>query len=211
MTYWKFLRSGRVSPFSGFAWEPGTWYTAGAAQWCEAGFHACRAADLPYWLNDELWQVELSEPVLAAPHKVVAARARVLRQVGHWTPGTARELALECARRSAVHAVAELAEAGLGAGAEALRAAAQGPEPQLWAQVAHENAIEARARGARQAALLCDYVGDAVLYMADFPAATIAYIAARAASQRSSADTGDPYTAERKWQADWLVRTLGLS
>ncbi len=132
--YWKFLRAGAVSPFTGFAWPTtdGAWVqAAGAAdaagaEFCQTGIHACRRADLPYWLTDELWSIELAEPVLHDVHKVVATRARLLGRVESWTPETGRELAQACVARTARHAADELREAGLSE--EADRLANQPPD-----------------------------------------------------------------------------------
>jgi hypothetical protein len=45
----KFLRAGRVGPFSGFLWpESGLWVqAAGKTVACRRGLHACRTRDLP--------------------------------------------------------------------------------------------------------------------------------------------------------------------
>lgn len=210
MPYWKFLRAGAVSPFTGHSWVPGEWATAEAARPCRAGFHACRAADLPYWLNDELWQVELDSPVRETAHKVVAMRAQAVHRVEPWTAAAAGELALACARRTARHAAAELAEQGLSHEAERLEHVASTSPPPQWGDITRDCAQAARARGARQAAKLCAYVLDAGEALGAYPVASSAYIAARAANQRSSAGAADPYAAERAWQADWLVQRLGL-
>ena len=64
MIAYKFLRAGRVGPFSAFQWpEPDVWVRAApelAA--CRRGIHACRPSDLPWWLADELWEIELRRP-----------------------------------------------------------------------------------------------------------------------------------------------------
>ena len=44
----KFLRAGRVGPFSGVVWDDGPVH-AGRGP----GVSACRPRDLPYWLGDE--------------------------------------------------------------------------------------------------------------------------------------------------------------
>src|SRR5437660_664030 len=60
MIAYKFLRAGRIGPFSRFAWpEPGVWVRASASDRCRRGIHACRMRDLPWWLGQELWEIEL--------------------------------------------------------------------------------------------------------------------------------------------------------
>lgn len=210
MTYWKFLRAGGVSPFAGHVWEPGQWVTATGADACQAGVHACRAADLPYWLNVELWRFELAEPVSLAEHKIVSARARAVARVPEWDAEAAAELALACAARTAGHAAGELTDGHLDDEARRLAEVTSAAPPAVWIKVAQDCAEAANARGARQAIKLCEYVLDAVDALQRYPVASTAYIAARAANQRSSAEEADPYRAERAWQADWLVRRLGL-
>jgi hypothetical protein len=87
---YKFLRAGSVAPFTGFRWEPGRWVEAGDAVPCEEGVHACRIEDLPFWTNDELWEIELDGEVVASGRKVVASRGRLLRRVDGWTAESAR-------------------------------------------------------------------------------------------------------------------------
>ena len=61
MIAYKFLRAGRWGPFSRLRWpKPGEWGRAGAdTSLCRCGVHACRISHLPWWLAEELWQVEL--------------------------------------------------------------------------------------------------------------------------------------------------------
>jgi len=55
-------------------------------QWLQGrsgeGVHACALGDLPYWLDDELWEVELDAPIFRAARQLVAAAA-IDGQVGH--------------------------------------------------------------------------------------------------------------------------------
>jgi hypothetical protein len=53
---YKFLRAGRVGPFSGVAWPaPGTWlHAAGGGRACDRRVHACRLRDLPEWIDAAL-------------------------------------------------------------------------------------------------------------------------------------------------------------
>lgn len=206
--YWKFLRAGAVSPFTGFRWTATgrTWVTAEDVTACATGIHACRSGDLPYWLSDELWAIELHEPVVETEGKIAAARARLLDPVERWTAETARALAEECVLRTAVHAAAELRAAGFDDYAGRLA------DQQLegLALVVQDIMQELPDREGRKAAKLCGYAYDAVQLVSAYPVATIAYIAARAANNRSGPANTDYYTIEREWQARWLVNTLGL-
>ena len=84
----KALRAGAVSPFSGFRWPtpgdgPGPWVAAIPSP-CASGVHACLRGQLPIWLHDELWEIELGGPVTTLERKVVAARGRLVRRVEGW-------------------------------------------------------------------------------------------------------------------------------
>jgi hypothetical protein len=222
VSYWKFLAAGAVGPFSGFDWAAvaGTWVQAERGLLCRSGIHACRRADLPYWLAAELWQVELDDPV-PAEHKVVARRARLGDRVTAWEPGLQRQFAVACVGRTAYHASRQLVAAGLVDQAEQLAAAAAGlaetnappPEavlPELEA-LAHRAARAARGSGGgRHAEILVRYLLDALEYLDACPPASVAYVAAHAADRRIPHGEVQPYLAERRWQADWLSARLSL-
>lgn len=107
MIAYKFLREGAVGPFSRVAWpppengRPGEWIRAtGSLELCGNGVHACRTTDLPLWIFDELWQVELDAPIRVAPTHVVASAGRLKARVDGWGPRTAADFAAACAERT---------------------------------------------------------------------------------------------------------------
>lgn len=73
--------------------------------------HACTAEDLPYWLNAELWEVELDGAV-RGERKLSAQRGRLVRRVDAWDGAAARAFAESCAERlrEASHRAPEAAE-----------------------------------------------------------------------------------------------------
>ena len=89
MTTYKFLARGAVGPFTRYRWPvPGP---TGAGAWVEApdgrtdhGIHACRAQDLAFWLDAELWRAELADPIVEGQRQVVAGRGRLLERVSPW-------------------------------------------------------------------------------------------------------------------------------
>jgi hypothetical protein len=97
---YKFLREGRVGPFTGFRWEPATWVEIGDPVLCDRGVHACRPGDLPFWINDELWEVELDGDVVAGERQVVAPRGQLVRRIDAWTKAAAQELGDTSAARA---------------------------------------------------------------------------------------------------------------
>jgi hypothetical protein len=96
----KFLRRGRVAPFTGFTWPTDAWVEAERVEPCRGGVHACRPQDLPYWLASELWEIELAGEIREQEHKVVAARGRLVRQRDDWTEALLDAFAHELARRA---------------------------------------------------------------------------------------------------------------
>lgn len=101
MTYYKWLWAGRVSPTMGVQWpKPGVWLRAeGPLAVYQNGIHACREGDLIYYINEELWTIDL-DPEMDEKNSQVASRAGcLLEQVTTWNDRTARLFAADCAER----------------------------------------------------------------------------------------------------------------
>jgi hypothetical protein len=195
MIAYKFLRRGRVGPFSGFVWPaPGGWVTAGDTERCRRGVHACRPQDLPWWLADELWEIELEGEVSVAGHKLVAPAGGLVRRVGAWTSATAQEFADACAWRARDHAVTALSRLSHPAEARALARAATLDDVLRTARAQAEEVVNAR--------IGLTIAGDGAVRALTGAAPTSAYIAAHAA-QRLDGHGG--YDAERAWQSRWLA------
>ncbi|GAB3465816.1 hypothetical protein [Actinophytocola sediminis] len=205
MRYWKFLRAGARGQFTGYRWTPGVWAHSERTRPCGAGFHACRTGDLPYWLGEELWLIDLDGPITELDRKVVAPTAMLVERVTAWDAAAGREFALDCVRRVAEYAAAELADHGLTGDAEDLRAAT---DPAGWAAAA---AAAADRTDLASAVLLCGYVQDAVETFDGYPAPASAYLAARVADECAREPAADGYADERSRQARWLVDRLELT
>jgi hypothetical protein len=119
MIAYKALCAGGLAPISGYAWPrpaagaPGPWVLGrpGAAI-CRDAVHGCRVADLPWWLQAELWEAEFDGPIALGRHKISAPRARLLRRVDAWDGTCARRFAAACADRAADHAAAARRDGG---------------------------------------------------------------------------------------------------
>jgi hypothetical protein len=201
MIAYKFLRSGRTGPFSGFQWpEPGVWVQAArdlAA--CKRGVHACRPSDLPWWLADELWEIELDGHVRVDEHKIIAPAGRLSWQIEGWTPACAQEYADACAWRAQRRAVQALTRAGHRHAARELATCATLDDVLVAARQLAKDIPETR--------ISLTIAGDgAVRALTGAPPAS-AYIAAHAA-MRLDGPAG--YAAERALQSRWLVERLGL-
>jgi len=204
---YKFLAAGGVGPFSRYPWPlprpgaPGAWVAgAGGATVCHDAVHACRATDLPWWLQDELWEAELGGAVTPGRHKVMAPRARLLRRVDGWDAACAQRFADACAMRARDHAATALERAGAehaaaqlrqATGTRALREAAR-----VWSKASDAARIPVRM------------AGDAGIRAAGGAAVVSAYIAAHTAAR---VDGPAAHDAEREWQADWLRTELALT
>jgi hypothetical protein len=97
---YNFLATGGIGRFTGFRWNTNAWVEAEGADACRVGIHACRVRDLPIWLDDELWEIELGGDVVQGDRKVVAARGRLTNRIEHWTPDLAHEFGRFCAKRT---------------------------------------------------------------------------------------------------------------
>ncbi|MGE5049370.1 MAG: hypothetical protein ACM3PC_12415 [Deltaproteobacteria bacterium] len=149
MIAWKFLRNGGVAPFTGFTWVPGAWVSGRPAH--GAGVHACRLPHLPYWVDDELWRIELGEPVVEHPTQVEGARGRLMQRVTAWDPAAFAQACAGRARAFALEApspelwdyarLAERAPAGSAAYIAAVAAVAARGEERAFAE---ERAWQAR-------------------------------------------------------------------
>jgi hypothetical protein len=211
---YKFLREGRLAPFSGHVWpEPGAgWVESdGELAPCATGVHACRVRDLPHWIANELWRVELDGDPVELQLKVVARRGRLVERIVAWDEASER-FADHCLRRTAHHAAFELSRVGLDSHGEALRAAEPSASPEELAAIAAEAARAGKGGKplVRRAAQLAEFVSDAVKWFEE--PAGVAYIAAHTAGMRRGHDAGidDPFEHERELQASWLATELGL-
>lgn len=191
MIAYKFLARGALSPFIGFRWpEPGEW--VGAREGRVELVHACRWEDLPYWLDDELWRVELEPPVRESRYQIASPRARLVARIAGWDPSLEREYSRACLMRAR-----DLASPHLDA---RLRGVLEGLEqPQAI--------VDALGR-AGPVPLAAWYLSDAANYALQLRTATVSYIACLLAS---TLDGGlAAFEAERAWQAGWLAKRLDL-
>jgi hypothetical protein len=209
MIAYKFLATGAVAPFTGKRWPtpgstgPGAWLAAEAADLVRYGVHACRAEDLAWWPDDELWVVELGTPIITGAFHVVAARARLLAQVTTWSEEGARQYASACAWRARDLALEALQRArleheacalgacvdlvSLQATATSIAGDAPREEPRGLAAYVAGAALRARQGRYPEASLQCAHLGAAIL----------------------GGEVGGE--RERAWQSRWLAERLRLS
>jgi hypothetical protein len=208
MLAYKFLADGAVAPFTGRRWPlpearaPGAWVVARPCDLARYGVHACRVEDLAYRLDDELWLVELEDPIARTPFQVVAARGRLPRRITAWNGASSHEYAAACAWRARDLAVEGLVRAGSNAEAAALRACIDLPSLEARANTLAGDATPEEPRG------LAAYVAGAALRARQgrFREASLqcAHLGAALARSEAGADQ------ERAWQSQWLGHRLGL-
>ena len=100
MTAWKFLGAARLGLYSGFSWPLGEWVEVSPPLVpSRRGIHACRVGDLPHWIDDELWTIELDGEIVEAERTLVASRGRLAERVPQWNAAAMGEFARACVDR----------------------------------------------------------------------------------------------------------------
>ena len=211
MRAYAFLDPAATDYVSGVRWPvpndrgPGAWLEAGA----DSRLRGYPADQLLWWLDQQLWEVELAGDVQKTDRSVLGARGRLLAPVDTWTPEVARELTMDCALRLRDRAVVALAADGKGKAAAVLATAGD------LESIAEAAASAASGDGG--GSLLAGYTADlvrAASFMPD-PARGAAVAARIAAHAHAGGDEGkqgyeEAYAEERALQGEWLRSRLGL-
>jgi hypothetical protein len=196
MLAWKFFSPGAVAPFTGVAWPRPDGRSAG---WVEAqskpgaGVHACALEDLPYWIDQELWIVELEGPVTRARRQLVGARGRLIAPVQEW-PSVQAGFTGACIERTRRRVIDALLAAGREGDATLLTAPG---DPEAERQIALSIAGSGPS--------FVGYVAD-VIRRRPYPG-TCAYMAANAAAAIGNVRG---HEQERAEQAAWFSARFKL-
>lgn len=205
MQAYKFLDADGHAPYTGAAWERGVWVETTEAEPCRIGVHGCRSIHLARWLDAELWEIELADPVVESHHKVVATRGRLVARVEGY-PAAVRALAIAGAWRARDRAVDALRSADLPTAP--LAAASSMGELASIGGAADDGTFAGRA--VALAADAAQFAEHGLPAQAPFAAACSAgHAAAGPAGGQSAFDAG--YGAERAYQSGWLAERLGLN
>lgn len=107
MIAYKFLAESGIGRFSERAWPlpqadgPGEWVSvAPPVSPCIRGIHATRASHLAYWLDNQLWQIELAGELVETESAVVAERGRLVRRIEQWNEAAWSALCAFCTERT---------------------------------------------------------------------------------------------------------------
>jgi hypothetical protein len=215
---WKFLDRRCSTVFSAFEWtppaggDPGPWVeAAGPVDGCRTGVHACRVADLPWWLSDQLFEIELDGAVFELDRKLVAPRGRLVRRVDAWADGGAKALAEASGWRARELAVWALRRGGRDAEAERLSTIA------TLADLEAEGAAVAAALAGEPAVVVAvGLAADGAHYALVGEPEQAPFVAACAAGHAGRIAGGDgayrpAFEEERRAQAAWLAERLDLT
>ena len=167
------------------------------------GLHLSRVADLPYWLGEELYAVEVDGDVVEGRSVVAASRARLTERVTGWHRDAAVAFGRDCVWAARDVVVRLLRTAGRDPAADALEAV-----PTLTVLAA--SADDVAQREAASATDDLGYLADAARFAEQIEgeaawasqAATVALVTATAAARGGGA--GSSWAGERARQAAWL-------
>ena len=224
MIAYKFLGRNRVALYSGYEWPVDEWVEVdGHLAVCTNGIHACTRHELPMWIDDELWAIELDD-VVDAGDVLVARRGRLQRRIEAWDDATACAFAESCIWRLRDQVVSALQLDGRDSD-----------------ELARQEALDDLQRAALEAALaerahdeLLTLLADTVELLrggrpdgyhaarSELPpragaiAANLGFVVAHAfgraavGASREEASYAAGFEAERRRQADWLGERLDL-
>jgi hypothetical protein len=183
------------------------WVEARRVVPCREGVHACRAADLSYWLASSLWEVELEAPVVESGHKLTARRGRLNAMVVSY-PAAAQELGAVCAWRARDRAAHALHKAGAQVLASRFAAATNLSEVKGLLGETDDSRFEgtAGALAADTAQLALDRMIPGAAFTS---ACSAGNIEADPAGEQADFERG--FAEERAFQSAWLVQRLELA
>lgn len=82
-------------------WSPGEWMpeVKGELESCRNGYHVVTLEQLPDWLGERIFEVEVGDEIVHADGKSVVRTCRLTRECTGWNERTARLFACDCAER----------------------------------------------------------------------------------------------------------------
>jgi hypothetical protein len=206
MIAFKFLARGAVGPFTGFAWPtptgsgPGGWVEMPADGLPDRGIHACLTEDLSFWIDEELWIVELGDLVQRSSGQLISSRGRLLQRTT-WAREVANELGKACTFKARDAAAQLLRRNGRVMEADRLLSCPDLPELQ---RVAREISQPCKTDFL---ANLAGFVADAARRANIGDIGTVTHIVAEFARASAGPMAAD---LERAWQGRWIAERLEL-
>lgn len=209
MRLFKFLKSDRKSPYSGYEYPPpGAWTSEihGAPVKYRRGYHLARPRDLSQWIDTELWVAEIREPARSVEcHDCVLTTSsiRLVELIDEWDLETMAIFTRDCVERArfAVNHINHAIHRGnVSKAAFAATAAAAAKDAAACVKAAI-NAVSdlnaaAYAEAARDVVVACANAAAANAYTDADGKPPAAYHAA--------------YVAEQRWQSRKICELLDL-
>ena len=205
MFAYRFLAKGGLGAVNQFLWPlpegsmPGAWIGPQADS-TTLGVYAQQLSDLPYWVHDELYRVELRGSVQTLSLGVLASEMRLVERVSGWNESLRRDFGEACVERLRQGAANTYDERGEPLIARCLIECDIREIPQVLAT--HDMTGRATVGN-----LLVQYIIDAVNVQNAGLTASVAHVARVALSE-------SPLLAakhdERLAQWQWLQHRLGL-
>jgi len=205
MFAYRFLARGGLGAVNQFKWPlpegstPGAW-VGPQADTTTLGVYAQRLSDLPYWVHDELYRVELRGTVHALSLGVLASEMRFVERVDGWNESLRRDFGKSCVERLRQCAAATHDEHGEPLIARCLMECDVGEIPQVLAATD-------MTRHEAVGNLLVQYLIDAVNVQNAGLTASVAHVA-RVAISECPQLAGKHH--EELAQSQWLQHRLGL-
>jgi hypothetical protein len=122
--------------------------STGPLELCVNGVHACSVAQLPQWLGDQIWMIELGGEVVDAGPALVASRGRLLGPLDAWDRTARGAFSLACARRAARFAECAVTGGEVLELIDQLAAAGDAGEVGYWTAVLAGESVSGRRDGA---------------------------------------------------------------
>ena len=101
MKYYKTTKQNRNGTHTNFQYPEINIWTApveGELVACENGYHFCTIEQLPQWLDEEIYEIEVDGEILECDNKSVARSIRLVKKL-NWNEKKARLFAADCAER----------------------------------------------------------------------------------------------------------------
>lgn len=205
MFAYRFLAKGGLGAANQFVWPlpagstPGSW-VGPQADTTTLGVYAQRLSDLPYWLHDELYRVELRGGIQTLSLGVLASEMRLVERVHGWNESLRRDFGETCIERLRQCAAITLDERGVPMIAPSLVACNLREFPQVLT-------ANDRNQPTTVGSLLVQYLIDAVNVLNAGLTASVAHVARVAVSESPQlvAKHDEPLA-----QSQWLQDRLGL-
>ncbi|MBC7350448.1 MAG: hypothetical protein H5U05_10805 [Candidatus Aminicenantes bacterium] len=182
---------------------------------CRNGYHVVTLEQLPNWLGERIFEVEVGDEIVHADDKSVVRTCRLIRECTGWNERTARLFACDCAERVLPLYEARYDDDRPRKAIETARRYADGKADVEELAAARAAAWEAALNASRDASRAAAWAAAwaASLNASRAAALNASRYAARDAAEAAAGDAaGDAaWDAERQWQVERLRKILEVA